>query len=408
MKEKINKIILFTKTHKKISISILIAILIIGYFGYNKITSGEETTEYITTKVEKGNISSTVSGSGQVSASNEIEIKAKASGDILYISKKNGDEITKGTLIAGIDAGEAQKSVRDAQINLESAKISFEKTKMENGEENISANSMKIYTDAFNLVADTFIDLPDVLDGIEEILNEDNLSENVARSTGKTAQEYRELAEKSYYEAEKSLKKIRSTYVLMNTNSSKEEVENIILETYETLKIFTDAVKDNINYVNFMADKSESNSGFESSKDSLSNYNDTINSNLTSILSSKTEISDDKNYLTNANLDIKSAELSLRQKENALQDALEELSDYSIRAPFDGTIASLEIEKGDLVSSSMTIATFITKDKIAEISLNEVDVANIKIGQKAELTFDALEDLTIPGIVTEKIGRAHV
>ncbi|MEK7094002.1 MAG: HlyD family efflux transporter periplasmic adaptor subunit, partial [Patescibacteria group bacterium] len=39
--------------------------------------------------------------------------------------------------------------------------------------------------------------------------------------------------------------------------------------------------------------------------------------------------------------------------------------------------------------------------QFAEISLNEVDAAKIKVGQKATLTFDAIEDLSIAGQVAE-------
>lgn len=38
---------------------------------------------------------------------------------------------------------------------------------------------------------------------------------------------------------------------------------------------------------------------------------------------------------------------------------------------------------------------------MAEISLNEVDVAKVKVGQKVTLTFDAISDLTIAGDVSE-------
>ena len=43
----------------------------------------------------------------------------------------------------------------------------------------------------------------------------------------------------------------------------------------------------------------------------------------------------------------------------------------------------------------------ITKQKIAEISLNEVDVAQVAVGKKALLTLDAIEELTIEGEVVE-------
>jgi len=43
----------------------------------------------------------------------------------------------------------------------------------------------------------------------------------------------------------------------------------------------------------------------------------------------------------------------------------------------------------------------ITNQKIAEITLNEIDAAKVKVGDLATLTFDALPDLTLKGKVSQ-------
>jgi RND family efflux transporter MFP subunit len=98
-------------------------------------------------------------------------------------------------------------------------------------------------------------------------------------------------------------------------------------------------------------------------------------------------------------LDIQAQELTIKQRQNALLDAKEKLADYFVHAPFDGVVAAIDIKKGDPISASTVIATFITKQRVAEVTLNEVDVARAEIGQKATLTFDAVPDLSITGEV---------
>ncbi len=93
--------------------------------------------------------------------------------------------------------------------------------------------------------------------------------------------------------------------------------------------------------------------------------------------------------------------LILKQKENALLDAKEKLADYSIRAPFDGIVSKVDIKKGDSASTGTAAATMITDQQIAQVSLNEVDAAKVKVGQKATLTFDAVDGLSITGEVFE-------
>ena len=91
----------------------------------------------------------------------------------------------------------------------------------------------------------------------------------------------------------------------------------------------------------------------------------------------------------------------MTQKENILQDAKDNLSNYYVYAPFGGILSNVAVKKTDSVSSGTTIATLITNKQVAELSLNEVDIAKISIGHKSTLTFDAIPDLTITGKVVE-------
>lgn len=90
---------------------------------------------------------------------------------------------------------------------------------------------------------------------------------------------------------------------------------------------------------------------------------------------------------------------SLNAAKSRLADANEALNDYTVRAPLDGIVAALPAKVG--VDAGASIATIVTAQKIATISLNEVDVAKVKVGQKATLTFDAIENLTISGEVAQ-------
>lgn len=84
-----------------------------------------------------------------------------------------------------------------------------------------------------------------------------------------------------------------------------------------------------------------------------------------------------------------------------LSDAEDALNDYSVLAPFDGIIGKITAQSADQASPGTALATILTKAKIAQISLNEVDAAKVKTGQKATLTFDAVQDLSIAGLVAE-------
>jgi multidrug efflux pump subunit AcrA (membrane-fusion protein) len=106
------------------------------------------------------------------------------------------------------------------------------------------------------------------------------------------------------------------------------------------------------------------------------------------------------------NLDVQSALITVQQRENALADANQTLSNYTLTAPFDGVMASVAVDIGSSAvmasaNSSAALGTIVTDKKLAQITLNETDIVKVHIGQKATVTFDAIDGLAIDGTVVE-------
>ena len=415
MKDLYNKIKQFIINHKTSSIVILIIVLIFGYWLYGKITSTTGETRYVTSKVEKSTILASITGTGQVSASNQIDIKPKASGEIVYLPIQAGQQVSTGTLIAKLDTTDAEKTIRDAQTNLDSAKLSLEKLKIQDSADNMNTDLAKAYDDGFNSVSNTFLDLPTVMTGLNDIFFKpdangrmyiEKYAEAASNGDREQADTYRDSVKNSYNTANDAYNTTFNKYKNTSRNSSNAEIESLITQTYNTTKLISDAIKNSNNYIDFVK-SSMTKSNFDipsyiaTHESLLSTYTSETNSHLNDLLTITTTIKDAKDAFLNNDLDVQSSQLSVKQKENALQDAKDNLSNYYIYAPFNGTLSSVAAKKTDQAGSGTTIATLITNKQIAELSLNEVDVAKISIGQKATLTFDAIPDLTIAGKVAE-------
>jgi RND family efflux transporter MFP subunit len=127
----------------------------------------------------------------------------------------------------------------------------------------------------------------------------------------------------------------------------------------------------------------------------------------------KNQITSAQNTLDKANLtyaslveppaasDIASAKAQITSAQAQLQNAQTTYDSTILKAPFDGVVASVAYSTGDKVTAGTTIATIITKQQVAKISLNEVDAAKVKVGQKATMTFSAVTDLTVTGTVED-------
>ncbi|MFA5188787.1 MAG: efflux RND transporter periplasmic adaptor subunit [Patescibacteria group bacterium] len=446
------KILNYLIKHKIIIGLIIIMLAVGGYFIVKSLTSAPAATRYVLAAVEKGTIITSVSGTGQISATNQVDVKAKASGDLYNVAIVAGQEVKNGAILAQINAKEALKTVRDAKANLDSAKLSLEKlqkaadqlsvTQAENAlaqakeaKQQAEDDLQKAYDDGFNTVSNVFLQLPDIITGLEDVLfgselggstqwNIDYYANAVPFDEAKIF-EYKELALNSAKTARSEFDKNFSDYKTANRFSDISTIETLLDETYNTSKIFAEAIKNTNNFIQFYEDalarhNQNPASAANTQLATLNTYTGQVNTHLQNLLSIINTIQADKTSIVNSErtitektqslaelnagtdpLDLKAQEYAVQQKQNALADANEKLADYTVRAPFAGVIAAVSVQKGDSISSGGTIATLITKQKTAEISLNEVDVTKIKVGQKATLTFDAIDGLSITGEVAQ-------
>ncbi len=84
-----------------------------------------------------------------------------------------------------------------------------------------------------------------------------------------------------------------------------------------------------------------------------------------------------------------------------LQQALVALADTELHAPFAGTIAEIAVNLGEQVNPGAPIATLADLGtwQIETADLKELDIARVQPGTLVKLTFDALPDVTLDGVV---------
>ncbi len=416
-----SKFFIFAKKHKIISGIIILALIGGGYYWYQSANNSTGKVSYVTSPVVKGTIVTSVSGSGQVSTSDQVDLKSKVSENVVYVGVVNGQRVGAGTLLMEFDTADAEKSVRDAQISLESSQLSLQKlvgpdnsTVPLNKQQAQDALSQD-YNNGFNDVSNAFLDLPSVMTGLQDVLFGNELSkstENIDYYTNNaevydaSVTQYRQIAYDSYQKALAEFNNNFNDYKSVSRTSDTKSIDSIISETYKTSQDVSDAIKNANNliqfYENIFTEHSFTiNSIANTQIASLNNYTGQVNTHLSDLLNIQSTITNDTQAVSDADLTVQSQNLSLQQAQNALSDAKDNLANCYIYAPFDGIIAAVDYKKGDAASSGGTAVTLITNQSITEIPFNEVDVTKIKIGQKAVLTFDAIDGLTIAGQVAD-------
>jgi multidrug efflux pump subunit AcrA (membrane-fusion protein) len=108
--------------------TILAAILVVGP------ASGSQSTVTRTAKAAEGVVQSTVSGSGNLQAASQLNLGFKTSGTVTNIYMTQGRQVTQGQLLATLDPQSAEVTLEQAKASLQSAEANLAKEEETNGE----------------------------------------------------------------------------------------------------------------------------------------------------------------------------------------------------------------------------------------------------------------------------------
>ncbi len=117
---------------------------------------------------------------------------------------------------------------------------------------------------------------------------------------------------------------------------------------------------------------------------------------------------EDRNQLELARVELKSSEEALRRADAVLKEAREQMAKTDILAPISGTVVALPIKVGETaIPSTMALAgaqlmkIADTAAIQAELKVDEADIANIVVGQLADVYAAAYPDRAIKGRVDQ-------
>src|SRR5678815_321440 len=98
------------------------AIVLAGFYFWGDDSS---TPQYLTAKVERGNLRNTVTATGALQAVTTVQVGSQASGTISALYADFNSTVKKGQVIAQLDPAQAKAQVDQARANLEQAKASL-------------------------------------------------------------------------------------------------------------------------------------------------------------------------------------------------------------------------------------------------------------------------------------------
>ena len=428
-------------THKIWSAIVLLAVIGGGWYGYQALTATSGTTSYVLGTVTQGTVVASVSESGQVSASTQLNVQPQVSGTVTWVGVSPGDTVSAGQALATIDNTTAKQSVASAQASLKTAELQYQQDQAQapfsyqtdlNNLQTAKDDLTTAYVDAFNTISNTYLDLPAITAGMNDTLygyeldkageqwNVDVLTNTFQNQDRVAVQPFAASAKTDFQAANAKYTPSLSDYQNLTRVSSNQDVDKMLAESIATETAIAQSLQSDLNFlgkVNNLAttDNIKLPTAAATLQTNATNYLATVNADLNALLAMKKTldtdaqtITDDQNAITllqvgNTNGDnpisLQVSAANIDQQKQNLQNLEDTLAEYTVVAPFSGTIAAVTAQVG--ASSGSSLATEITNDQIATLSLNEVDAAKIKLADKVTLTFDAISGLTLTGSVAE-------
>lgn len=101
---------------------------------------------------------------------------------------------------------------------------------------------------------------------------------------------------------------------------------------------------------------------------------------------------------------IENAKISMENAQSSLENAQETLDDYSITAPISGEVVTKTAKAGDKIEggSDGTLCVIYDLSYLEmTMSIDELDISDVAVGQEVQITADAVEGTTYTGVVTK-------
>jgi len=378
----------------------------------------------------------------------------------LQNSQANYNKLVNGSTEYEIKSGEnsvvqAEQSYKDAQTELENTKQSTA-VSVAQAQQSLddALSSTGVIQTGINTKRDT--ELSTVQDQLTNARNSLNTEKGILDNNtldkvlSVTNSSYKISSEGSYNEAESLLVIANNSYNLAKSDKSDtnlsqaiNDINNVLNKSLYSLDALYKALQNTVtasdlsqtqldSYISSINSQIVSaNSGITAVKNAQQNVTDAILSANNSVKTAKNSL---ENAQTSAKSQLASAESKVTSSYNSWQSSIDslsklkaparkediasasaQLSNYRaalesaqytydqnfLRSPFDGVVAQVNVSKGDQANTNTVVATIITSELYAEISLNELDAAQTRIGASSTITFDALPGISIQGKVAQ-------
>ena len=344
---------------------------------------------------EYRNVSNTLSGTGTLNPANTYTVKSLVDGKVLTSTIEEGDTVDEGTVLYTIDSSDASTNFEKAEIAMQQAQRSYDKVvdrqyvraevagtvsslKVNKGDEVTSGQEVAVIRDSSKMLLTLEFPAADAanfsvgqsadvtLDGTFE-----QLTGTVTSVTGTDALSAGNLLTRTVTIAVRNAGGLTTAQAATASINGVSSIGSAVFG-YQAERTLTAQAAGTVTAINVQE-------GAEVAKDDI-----------------LIGLSGDD--LTES---IQSASESLRSAEISMQNLQDAMNNYTITAPINGTIIEKDAKAGDAAKAGDTLCIVYDLSYLEmSINVDELQISSISVGQKVQITADAVPDKTYVGTVT--------
>ena len=402
---------------------VVLAVLLGGFFLYKKKTTSQKRQgdqSVSTATVKRTDISSELTASSALSPKDTYEVTSLVEGEVIEANFEEGDVVEKGQVLYRIDASSMDSDLSSAETSLQRAKESAQTAQSNYAEETARIAGNTYRSTASGYIKTLYIKEGDKVNNgtkIADLYDDSVMKITVPFLSGEAAEI--NVGDEAAVTLEDTGEQISGTVTVVSsmeeTLSGGRLVKNVTVEVSNPGGLTTDTAA-SVTVDGFVcsaegtfAAKTETTLSVEiSGNKSLEIENLLIhegsyvekNSELFQVTAKTAE-----EYLKEFKDAVESADDNLENAENKLSNTQDNVDDYTITAPISGTVITKNAKVGDKISKSSSGTTTMAviydlSTMTLEMSVDELDVSSVKVGQSVEITADAVEGETFTGTVT--------
>lgn len=386
------KAIIFTV----VALILIVAAIVVAF----SLKGDKKESKVLTAKVSRGDVTKVIEGSGTIRAVEQYDITALVSGEILRDHFEEGQEVKEGDLLYEIDMSTIENSIEKSQASLEKTQLSYEQSVE-------TVTNLTVRSPISGTVQNVYIENGSNVGNnskVADVINSDymrlkiNFNHNDAQTitVGAKADVY---LESTVAPVEGKVESV-ATGSLVNESGAPVTPVEIVVANPGAIRPgdMATAVVGNV-ACNDAGTFEYYDTATITAKASGEAYNLSIKAG------DKVNQGDAVVYLesSSARVNARQSQLSLKDAQLALQNLVEDRDDYNIKAPISGKVIQKNSKAGDKLGNGdrSTVMAIIAdlSSLVFEISVDELDIGNIKVGQTVTVTADALEGRTFTGHV---------